>query len=122
MNSLWFSLCPEAGDLTWDMLMKFRFTSINFLLRKIHILVSGHFKKKVAKCTSQYLLIFKLKAENSLFAETLLQAVLNNYLIYQLELLINSVQCESKSLHFVAIFVKYMGYLLTLYGSLSTFL
>lgn len=57
-----------------------------------------------------------------MIAETLLQAVLNNYLIYQLELLINSVQCESKSLPFVAIFVKYMGYLFTLYGSLSTFL
>lgn len=36
----------------------------------------------------QYLLIFKLKTENSLIAETLLQAVLKNYLIYQLELLL----------------------------------
>lgn len=70
----------------------------------------------------QHLLIFKLKAGNSVIAETLLQAVLNNYLIYQLELLINSVQCESKSLHFDAIFAKCMGYLLTLQRSLSTFL
>lgn len=70
----------------------------------------------------QHLLIFKLNAENGLIAEASLQAVLSNFLITQLELIINSAQCESKSLHFVVIFGTYMGYLLTLYWSLSTFL
>lgn len=103
----------------WDILVKFRSSSINFPFGRIHILVSGQFQK-VSKCT-QYLLIVKLKAENGLTAETSFRAVLNNFLIHQLELLINSVQCESKPLQFVVIFVKYMGNLLTLYKVLAHF-
>lgn len=73
----------------WDILVKFRSSSINFSFGRIYILVSGQFQK-VSKCT-QYLRIVKLKAENGLTAETSFWAVLNNFLIRQLELLINSV-------------------------------
>lgn len=117
MNSLCFSLCPQAGDLTQDMLVKFRFTSINLFLRELTFQFQVSSKRRWQN-VPRYLLTFKLKAENSLQK---LCSRLFIITIYQLEFLINSVQCESKS-HFVAIFVKYMGYLLTLYGSFSTFL